>query len=150
MQNPEPAKEHERRPGHGLRAALKHAFAIPREPRLTDQEREWLEKVAREVVRRGLTAPALMALESARPLNFIGSQLLVFFTPIISIAVPPALCERVAALMEKRGSVQALIAMIEDLDRERRGGAPDPKDTPEARSNGRREGVDGASGDAHC
>ena len=110
------------KPGEGFWGALKHAFAIPSGPSLTDRERQWLEAVARKVVQRGLTAPALIVLESARPLNYVGSQVLVFFRPIISLVVAPERCDEAAALLEKRGCLKALVGMIERCDRESRAG----------------------------
>ena len=110
------------RPGEGLWRALKHAFAMPGGLTLTDRESQWLEAIAGKVVQRGLTAPALMVLESARPLNFVGSQVLVFFRPLISLVVAPERCDEAAALLEKRGCIEALIETIERCDRESRAG----------------------------
>ena len=42
------------------------------------------EARVRQVAERGLTTPALVFLESVRPLNYVSSQALTFFTPILS------------------------------------------------------------------
>lgn len=58
----------------------------PKEPpkgKLTPEQEEVLNKVARKVVEKRMTVPALMFIESVKPLNFIGSQMLVFFEPIV-------------------------------------------------------------------
>ena len=107
----------------GLRAALRHAFALPDES-LSDEERGWLEKIAGRVVARGMAAPAVVMLESAKPLGSLGSQALVFLRPFISLVVPAERVDRMAALLAKRPAIEELLGMIERLDRERRGKGP--------------------------
>ena len=103
-----------------FRQALRHAFAIPENQHLSPEERQWLERIADRVVRRGLAAPAIFMLQAAKPLNFVGSQLIVFFKPIISMVVPPAKCDQAAELLSRRHSVEALLQMIEQRDAENR------------------------------
>jgi len=50
---------------------------------LTVEENEVLDKLARKAVDKGFTVPSILFLESVKPLNYIGSQALVFFEPII-------------------------------------------------------------------
>ena len=76
------------RAGHPRFAWLKHAFAVdppgPAQP--TQAQALIVERVCREVVKRQLTTPAIMALEMARPLNHLSAQVLTFFQPFIAIA----------------------------------------------------------------
>jgi len=109
----------ERKPVPGFWASLKHAFAVPAEEYLKPQEREWLEKLARKVVERGLTAPALLMLESARPLNYVGAHVILFFKPVISLLFAPERCDEVAALLQKRHALKVLIQIIERCEAER-------------------------------
>jgi hypothetical protein len=55
---------------------LKHAFAIsdgePTEP--TSSQQTAIDRILQEVVKRRLTVPAVMVLETCRPLNYVGSQ----------------------------------------------------------------------------
>jgi len=111
------------KPKRGFWAGLKHAFAVPGEDALTDQERQWLEKIARKVVQRNLTAPAIMLLETVRPLNYVGAHVLLFFKPVISVLFPPERCDQVAALLEKRSALEKLLKLIERYDAE--SGEPD-------------------------
>jgi hypothetical protein len=111
----------ERKPVVGFWASLKHAFAIPAEEPLEPREREWMEKLARKVVERGLTDPALLMLESARPLNYVGAQVITFFKPVISLLFAPERCDEVAALLEKRRALKVLIQMIEQCEAEKTG-----------------------------
>ena len=66
---------------------LKHAFAVdpPGAAEPTDEQRLAVDRVVEEVVRRGLATPTLIALEMGRPLNFVGSQTLHFFSPFVSV-----------------------------------------------------------------
>ncbi len=103
---------------------LKHAFAVehpgPFEP--TEAQRPVVERVCGEVVRRGLTTPAIMALEMSRPLNFVGSQALHFFSPLISALTDAQGHKQFAEFLEHRGSIEYLCRRMEQLDAERRNG----------------------------
>ena len=102
-----------REQGGGLWASLRHAFAIPEQDVLSEREKQWLRRLADEIVRRRLSTPAVFMLETARPLNYLGAHVLMFFKPIISIVFPARDCEGVARLLEKRGAIPALIEMIQ-------------------------------------
>jgi len=67
-----------------LVAGLRHAFALdgPLGP-LTDEDRALLARLAAKVVVRRMAGPAILFLESMRPLNYIGSQALVFLRPFL-------------------------------------------------------------------
>ena len=49
-----------------------------------DEQEALLTKVATEIVRRRLTVPAILFLETCKPLNFIGSQMLIALKPFCS------------------------------------------------------------------
>ena len=94
---------------------LKHAFAVeppvPAEP--TDEQRLAVDRVVEEVVRRGLATPTLMALEMSRPLNFIGSQALHFFSPFVSVFSNTSGYRHFAKFLELRGSIPFICDAIE-------------------------------------
>lgn len=113
-----------------LRAELGHAFTVERgtEDELTEEELETLEKLAERVVKMNMAVPAIMFLESVRPLNYLGSQVMLFFRPLlgiasetVSLATAPLLgfsvdvkfYNRLQEVLEKRASVEALIVRIE-------------------------------------
>lgn len=110
-----------------LKRSFKHAFAIdpagPAEP--TEPQRDVVDRVCREIVRRGLTTPALMMLEMSRPLNYLGSQAMMFFQPIISVIVDTTSYEHLAVFLERRGSVEYLCRRIEHFEHDRGGRAND-------------------------
>jgi hypothetical protein len=98
---------------------LKHAFAIEPEESVepTDAQRTVIERLCRQVVSRGLATPALIFLESVRPLNFVSSQTLHFFAPVLSAVADPQACRELAEFLEHRGSVDYLCRRIEELSR---------------------------------
>ena len=102
-------------PKRSWRAALRHAFAVeaPGPATLTDAEAAVVGRVADEIVRRGMVAPALLALESFRPLNAIGANAMHALTPFVSVVADPAAFSTLAALLERRGSVEAICLVIE-------------------------------------
>ena len=106
--------------GRRLWATLRHAFVIPRDPDLTEQQRQHLHKIADKVVQRGLTYPALLVLEGAEPLSYVGAQAVAFFKPVVSVLFPPLLCDEVIALLERRGTAKFLARAIERREAERR------------------------------
>lgn len=97
-----------------LKHALSLAFAVEtaRDP-LTVEDVALLDKVARVVVARGMASPAMLFLESAAPMNFLGSQALHFLTPILNLACETREIEQVAHLLERRDAIPRLIALIE-------------------------------------
>lgn len=97
------------------REALRHAFAVeaPGPATLTAAEAAVVGRLADEIVRRGMVAPALIALESFRPLNAIGANALHALTPFVSAVTDPTAFATLAALLERRGSVEAICLVIE-------------------------------------
>ena len=77
-----------------------------------------IDKVCREVVRRGVTTPALMALQMSRPLNFVGSQAMHFFQPMLAVLVDTGGYREFADFLERRGSMEYFCRRLEALEDE--------------------------------
>ena len=77
------------------------------------EQRALLEKVATWIVRRGLTAPAILFLETGKPLNFLGSQLLIGLSPFIQAIFKGIEYQKFALIIEKDENVELLIELIE-------------------------------------
>jgi hypothetical protein len=99
---------------------MRNAFAVdePGSLEVNDRQKQIVDKLAREVVRRRLTTPALFALEMGRPLNYIGSQALLFFQPIVSVLFDTEGYRDFARFMEHRESVAYLCERIEAVEAE--------------------------------
>ncbi|MBM3314009.1 hypothetical protein FJY70_05415 [candidate division WOR-3 bacterium] len=81
---------------------------------------EILTRIAQKIVDLRLTPVAVVMLESGKPLSFVGSQLMVFFQPVVTALFPFHQYDEVAALLEERSNVESLIQTIEKLEDARR------------------------------
>ena len=90
-----------------------HAFAVEGSQEAPDpRERELADRLARLVVQRQLSTPALMLLESSRPLNFIGSQVLAFLAPFATLVFSPEEYEVLVRMLERRRGIDVLIEAL--------------------------------------
>ena len=97
-----------------LKTWWSHAFEVePDTGEFTDEARELIDRLASFVVRRGMVTPALLVLESGRPLNFVGSQMLAFLAPFLTFVFSPPEYDRFVLLLEKRKSIDLIIEAIE-------------------------------------
>jgi hypothetical protein len=76
-----------------------------------------LNALADAICRRGLAAPALFLIESVRPLNFIGSQMLHALAPLLTLVVEPSRVEALATALEDRETLERLLCKIEERER---------------------------------
>lgn len=82
---------------------------------------ELLDKAADEIVRRGLTAPAIFLLESCSPLNFIGSQAMIALEPFVQAIFDLPSYRKFALLMERDENIRRLISLIECKEQQQKG-----------------------------
>ena len=97
-----------------LVAGLRHAFSLdgPHGP-LTEADRALLGRLAMAIVVRRMATPALLFLQSLRPLNYVGSQAMVFLRPFIAQALGEKDYGRLAEALERREGIGALLDAIE-------------------------------------
>ncbi|MFZ1684594.1 MAG: hypothetical protein WAU88_10750 [Candidatus Zixiibacteriota bacterium] len=81
-----------------------------------DEENRVLDKLAGKVVEKGMTVPAIIFLESVKPLNFIGSQAMVFFEPMVQTLFNTHDYDIVRQALEKRETIENLLLKIEAAD----------------------------------
>jgi hypothetical protein len=98
-----------------VRQWLKNAFAVdpPGPAAPGERERIIIERLVGELVRRGLTVPALVLLESGRSLNFLAGQFLVFAAPIAELIFSPVDYRALHGFLERRGSIEYVCRRIE-------------------------------------
>lgn len=75
-----------------------------------------IRRVAEVVVARRMAVPAILFIESSRPLSFVGSQFLYFLEPVVRAFLPGDQFRRVAALLEDRDNVERLLVAIEGAE----------------------------------
>jgi hypothetical protein len=102
-----------------LKTTFANAFAYDDgRSEITPDDVAMLDRVADFVVRRHLTTPAILILESTGPLNFVGSSLMTFFRPIFGAIFNTTEYERVERLLEKRCSMRVMVERIELRERQ--------------------------------
>lgn len=82
-------------------------------PPLAAEDLALLGRVAARVVELHLEVPAILTLESVRPLSFVASQAMIFFQPLVQALLRFSDYQRFAALAERRDALEALIVLIE-------------------------------------
>ena len=72
-----------------------------------------LERLATRVVELHLEVPAILALESGRPLSLVAGQTMLFFEPLVQSLFNFSDYRRYAGLIERRENIEELIRQIE-------------------------------------
>ena len=106
-----------------LKEKLKHAFAVdppgPAQP--TPEQQPAVDWFCRQVARRHLTTPGLIALEMSRPLNYVAAQAMHFFAPGVWALARQQTYDgygQFAAFLDRRGSMEYLVRRIEHFEQE--------------------------------
>ena len=84
---------------------------------MTD-EKNILSKFAHRIVDRGMAVPVLFFLESTKYASFVGSQLMVFFGPIMTAFIKSEKYYNFSELLEDRKNIEFLLDEIERIDLE--------------------------------
>jgi len=83
------------------KAVFSHAFALsPHQEAWSPEELALMERVASQLVQRGMATPTILFLESMGPLSFLGSQALYALSPILGLVCNPTELERMRWLQE--------------------------------------------------
>ena len=104
-----------------VRDRVRHAFAVdpPGPATPTPDQQPAVDWVCDQVAKRHLTTPGLIALEMSRPLNFVWSQGMHFFSPGVWALLRQRNYEHYkhfAAFMEHRGAMEYLERRIEHFE----------------------------------
>jgi len=93
------------------------------EPLTEEKEKQLIDKIAGTIVKRQMEAPAILFLETVKPLSFLSSQLALFtVSPFLTLfGEYQQDGYNVINLFEKPGNVERLIVTIESLSKEKQG-----------------------------
>ena len=83
-------------------------------------DKELISNLAKKIVRHGLAIPAIFFLEMVKYLSFFGSQLMVFFGPVITVFITSNLYYKYAELLEDKNNVEFLLLELERLESEKK------------------------------
>lgn len=87
-----------------------------KEQQLTPHQEEILDKIAKRVIYWKMSVPAILFLESVKPLNYIGSQMMAFFEPFVQTLFSWKDYEEFRKMMEERGTIELLLQRIEKFE----------------------------------
>lgn len=90
--------------------------ASPEKKGIPPEEDAVLDKIAKKVVHWQMAVPAILFLESVKPLNYIGAQAMVFFEPIIQSVFSIKDYDTFRIAMERRENIENLLQKIEAYD----------------------------------
>jgi len=77
-----------------------------------------MDRFARKVVGWRMTAPAILFIESAKPLSFLGNQALIFFQPIVQSIFNFKTYDEFIEVLEDRHNLEYLLRRIEEFEAE--------------------------------
>jgi hypothetical protein len=87
---------------------------------VTEERKKFLiNKIAMKVIDYRLSPVAIIFLESSKPLSFLGNQFMIFMQPFYRALFSFREYEEIAAMLEDRENIEALICEIERLEEER-------------------------------
>lgn len=92
------------------------------EPQLSPEDLELLDRLAARVVELHMEVPAILTLESGKPLSVLAGQAMIFFEPFVQSMFSFPDYRRYAALIERREAIEALILRIEQHGERSRAG----------------------------
>tara|TARA_B100000945_G_C20131375_1_gene479557 strand:- start:295 stop:561 length:267 start_codon:yes stop_codon:yes gene_type:complete len=72
-----------------------------------------ISELAQEITEKGMSAPAIFFLESAKYISFIGSQFLVFLGPIATCFINNKKYYNIVEILEDKSNIEFLICEIE-------------------------------------
>jgi len=83
---------------------------------ISQSDRQLISKLAHKIVRHGMAMPAIFFLEMVKYMSFIGSQLMVFFGPVITVFIQSKSNYKITHLLEERQNVEFLMLEIERIE----------------------------------
>jgi len=86
-----------------------NAFKLPGHRAITEEEKKLLAGLARKINKRSMGNVTALAVESTRPLHSLGSQALVFLTPMISAVFNKEDTEKFVKLLENPNAITFFI-----------------------------------------
>ena len=82
-------------------------------------DKQLISQLAKKIVRHGLAVPAIFFLEMVKYLAFFGSQLMIFFGPIITVFIASHSYYKYAELLEDKNNIEFLLTEIERMESEK-------------------------------
>ncbi|MBT3180500.1 MAG: hypothetical protein HOB40_07255 [Candidatus Marinimicrobia bacterium] len=84
----------------------------------TEQDRAFLNRIAKKIQKSGFVTPAIFFLETTKPLALLGSHALIFFGPILNAFIQSENYYRTVQVFEEPENIEILLQMIETFETE--------------------------------
>lgn len=100
-----------------FKRGLKHAFSVgaaQEDEVFKEDEQALAARLAAIIHKRRLTIPATMFLECMQPLNYIGSQAMVFLRPFLTFFFSPKEYDMLQGILERRKGMKMIIEALEN------------------------------------
>ena len=81
-----------------------------------EQQEIVIKDIASKIVGHGFSVPAIFFLEMIKYLSFFGSQVLVFFGPLLTIFINSQSYYNFSLILENRKNVEKLLLEIERME----------------------------------
>lgn len=98
---------------------LKHAFAVESAEIAvpTETQAKAIDAVCQEIIRRGMTFPTQMLLETSAPLHFLSGQMLRVAEPVLGVLVDQTAVREFATFVERRGAIEYICRRLDQLQK---------------------------------
>lgn len=83
---------------------------------ISQTDRKLISDLAEKIVKHGMAVPAIFSLEMVKYMSFIGSQLMVFFGPVITVFIQSKSYYKITHILEERQNVEFLMLEIERIE----------------------------------
>ena len=83
---------------------------------ISNEDRQLISNLAEKIVKHGMAVPAIFFLEMVKYMSFIGSQLMVFFGPVITVFIQSESYYKITHLLEERQNIEFLMLEIERIE----------------------------------
>ncbi|MBI5030550.1 MAG: hypothetical protein HZB51_08480 [Chloroflexi bacterium] len=81
----------------------------------TQRRTELIDRFAQRIVETGMTAPAILFLESFKPVSFLGAQLFWFSEPFLNLVINPTDLHDFTVLIQDEAGTEALLERLESF-----------------------------------
>jgi hypothetical protein len=82
------------------------------------EQLDWVDKLAGRIEQRGASSLALLLIEIARPLGFLGSQALIVAQPLLTGIIDNTKVEKAAVLLDNPELLNRLSTTLEGVETE--------------------------------
>lgn len=86
---------------------------------ISPEDMDLLRRLAARVAELRMETPAILTLETARPVSLVAGQAMLFFEPFVQSLFRLSDYRRYAALAERRDALETLMRLIEEAAGER-------------------------------